>query len=197
MTNIAHHRLSLHAGLLLLILTLTTLLCPLNSAAADQQLHLRDFVLDNSEGQIAVRFGIGFSELDPLRLMLKEGSQVTLDCEATLSEPNTLWLASTLTRQQFSSMLTYDVLTREYVIVHENDTTLHKNTSLIKLLESTWEKLTINLGQLTTLERGRDYRVELNIRIKNENVPPWLAKTLFFWSWDIAPSMHYSMNFTF
>ncbi|MFV0348366.1 MAG: DUF4390 domain-containing protein [Halodesulfovibrio sp.] len=197
MPNIAHRHPSLRAGIFLLFIALAALLNPLPSPAAEQQLQLRNFVLDNSDGQIAVRFGIGFTDLDPVRLMLKEGAQLTLECEARLSAPGTLWFSEILTHHKFTSVLTYNVLTREYIIVHGNETTLHKSTSLLKLLEGTWEELSITLGQLSALERGEDYRVTLDVRVKNDNVPPWMAKTLFFWSWDVAPSMHYTMNFTF
>lgn len=197
MPNTTYLPISIRAGVILLFISLMALSCPPSSPAAEQQLQLRDFVLDNSEGQIAVRFGIGFTDLDPVRFMLKEGAQITLECEASLSEPGTIWFSDTLTRHRFTSVLTYNVLTREYVVVHGNETAPHKSTSLLKLLEQTWEKLSITLGQLSALERGKDYRVTLDIRAKNDNTPPWLAKTLFFWSWDVAPSMHYTMNFTF
>lgn len=177
---------------------LLTVVVPLSSAqAAGQQIVLRDFVLDNSEGQITIRYGISFTELDALRLMLKEGAQITLSCEASLSRPGTFWFGETMTQQELTSTLSYDALTREYVITLSNKPTLYKAGSLVKLLEETWENLTLGVGQLTNLERGQDYTVDLYIRAKSDSVPPWLEKTLFFWSWDVAPSMHYSMHFTF
>ncbi len=183
---------------LLICLALACLMCAWGAPAraADQQIRLRDFVLDNSDGQIAVRFGIGFTELDSLRLMLKEGARVTLTCEAALTEPGSLWFSNTLSTQELHSVLSYNVLTREYMITLSGQPTLHKSNSLVKLLAETWAELALNVGQLANLTRGEEYRVDLDIRMASDNVPPWLAKTLFFWSWDIAPSMHYSMDFT-
>lgn len=197
MFNIRYKFTSLLAGFILTCILLSAVAAPTRAFAADQQLQLKDLVLDNTDGQIAIRFGLGFTELDELRLMLKEGAQLTMECDATLSEPGTLWLDTTLTQQTISSVLSFNVLTREYTITMSNQTTQHKNNSLVKLLGDTWEKLSLNVGQLANLERGKNYRIDLKIRAESNNIPPWLAKTLFFWSWNVAPSMHYSMHFTF
>lgn len=197
MFNIRYKFTPLLAGFILTCILLSAVAAPTRAFAADQQLQLKDLVLDNTDGQIAIRFGLGFTELDELRLMLKEGAQLTMECDATLSEPGTLWLDTTLTQQTISSVLSFNVLTREYTITMSNQTTQHKNNSLVKLLGDTWEKLSLNVGQLANLERGKNYRIDLKIRAESNNIPPWLAKTLFFWSWNVAPSMHYSMHFTF
>jgi len=186
----------LFTGILLLCLALATGWAATANAAA-QQLKLEDFVLDNAEGQLAIRFGVGIQDKERLRVMLKEGAVVTLTCEATLSDTSGMWLNTTLARQEMVSTLSFNALAREYAIAYEGSPTVYRNANLMRLLSETWERLSLKVGQLANLERGSEYRVDLTVRMRNDNVPPWLSKTLFFWSWDMAPTMRYSMNFVF
>ncbi|GFM36052.1 DUF4390 domain-containing protein [Desulfovibrio psychrotolerans] len=187
----------LFTGTLLLCLALAVTGWATAARAASQQLKLEDFVLDNAEGQLAIRFGVGIQDKERLRVMLKEGAVITLTCEATLSDTSGMWLNTTLARQEMVSTLSFNALTREYAIAYEGSPAVYRNANLMRLLSETWERLSLKVGQLVNLERGREYRVDLSVRMQNDNVPPWLSKTLFFWSWDIAPTMRYSMNFIF
>jgi hypothetical protein len=44
---------------------------------------------------------------------------------------------------------------------------------------------------------GDDYRVTLDVEMVNTDVPEWLSKSFFFWSWDPAPPIQYSTDFTY
>ncbi len=185
---------------MLLAFTLALLLFVLPTRVAhatDQRLVLNDFVLDNTEGQLILRFGVSVTDRETLQLLLKDGGKVSLLCEGSLIRPSTLWLDTTLARQQTTSTLFYDVLTKDYVLTDDMGTPLGRTPNLGKLLETTWEAQSLNVGLLSQLTRGGSYRVDLSIQIKDENVPLWMTKTLFFWSWNVAPSMRYSMDFTF
>lgn len=164
---------------------------------ASQELELHDFVLDNSEGNLLLRFGIGVSSLDSLRVLLKEGGTVKLECEGTLSLRKELWLDGTVASRTLISFLRYDKLTQEYVMQQEGVSAPFSQKSLKQLLQNTWGRLSLPLTPLEALDRGAPYVVSLHVILHDEDVAPWLKKTLFFWSWDAAPSMRYSMDFIF
>ena len=62
---------------------------------------------------------------------------------------------------------------------------------------ATWEVMTFNAPLQTPLASGETYKVRLDVTLQHAEVPPWLEKALFFWSWDIAPAASFTQEFTY
>ena len=199
-------RLHIRSIFLCLILTLTAAigLCTGAQAAAEetrpsaaQQLELDSFVLDTVDDKLVLRFGVSVSDLEMLKRDLREGSAINLTSTVSLSRRSSFIPRGSLVSIEGLSTLQMDPLTREFILTEPDRKAPNRNKSLKALLDSTWSRMVLPLCRLNTLEHDREYVVALDVTLRHADVPPWLSKTLFFWSWDVAPPISYSMTFTF
>ncbi|WP_066851943.1 DUF4390 domain-containing protein [Halodesulfovibrio spirochaetisodalis] len=170
---------------------------PSSAHAVSQEMRLTSFRLAETDGALMLNFGVGVTQLDQLRLLLTEGVQVELFCQVNLSKPRSYWFRKGLTETSVTSLLYYDTLTKEYFLTLPDDKAPHRNKSLRKLLEGAWRSITLPVGSTTLMTSGNDYRVTLYVEMINTDVPEWLSKSFFFWSWDPAPPIQYSTDFTY
>lgn len=161
--------------------------------AGAQQLMLGDFILDNQAGNIMVRFSLHVEEVDELALILDEGAKLALESHAYLKQEKFLYNA-TVSEREYNSILSMDALTREYVLDRPDMEQPLRGKELADVLEQGWGRITMDMGPFDTLDRGNDYTLELEVSLKYHDVPSWLKTSLFFWSWNAAPSASYSMD---
>lgn len=180
------------AALCLLCATL-----PAPAHASSQEMRLTSFRLSETDGALLLNFGVGVTQLDQLRVLLTEGVQVELTCRVDLSRPRSYWFRKNLAESTISSRLYYDTLTKDFYITMPDNKAPHRNKSLRKLLEGTWKTMSMPVGSTTLMTSGSDYRVTLNVEMVNTDIPEWLTKSFFFWSWDPAPPIQYSTDFTY
>ena len=164
---------------------------------ASQEMRLTSFRLSEDTGTLVLNFGVGVTQIDQLKVMLKEGVQVELTCDVQLSRPRTYWFRKTLAETSLTSHLSYDTLTKEYFLMLPSEQAPHRNKSLRRLLSGAWKALTLPVASTSLLIRGEEYRVTLDVALINTDIPEWLTKSFFFWSWDPAPPIQYSTDFTY
>jgi hypothetical protein len=51
------------------------------------------------------------------------------------------------------------------------------------------------LGPWPDEYKEEDLALHLTVRLVRTDVPVWLKRTLFFWSWDVAPVKNYRIRF--
>ncbi|SIN98006.1 DUF4390 domain-containing protein [Halodesulfovibrio marinisediminis] len=185
----------------LLFSTMTfCLLCatlPAPAHATSQEMRLTSFRLSETDGALMLTFGVGVTQLDQLRVLLNEGVLVELNCQVDLSRPRSYWFRKNLAETNITSQLYYDTLTKEYFLTLPDNKAPHRNKSLRKLLEGAWKSISLPVGSTTLMTSGNEYRVTLSVEMVNTDVPEWLSKSFFFWSWDPAPPIQYSTDFTY
>ncbi|MFV0423881.1 DUF4390 domain-containing protein [Oleidesulfovibrio sp.] len=169
------------------------------AASAEQQLQLRldNFLLDTLDDKLELRFGVSISDLEALKQILRDGAVVNLTSSASLSPKSTIIPRGALVEIEGLSSLQMDPLTREFILSEPDRDIPNRNKSLKQLLDSTWLNMSLPLCNLSKLSHDSEYVVDLAIKLEHADVPPWLTKTLFFWSWDVTPPINYSMTFTF
>ncbi|MCT4535184.1 DUF4390 domain-containing protein [Halodesulfovibrio sp.] len=170
---------------------------PSPAHASSQEMRLTSFRLSETDGALMLNFGLGVTQMDQLRLLLTEGVQVELFCHVNLSKPRSYWFGKELAETSIASRLYYDTLTKDYFLTLPDNNAPHRNKSLPKLIEGAWKSITLPVGSTTLMTSGDDYRVTLDVEMVNTDVPEWLSKSFFFWSWDPAPPIQYSTDFTY
>lgn len=161
------------------------------------RLALDDLVVDNQAGRLASRFSLSVSDTDQLGAVLRGGATLTLACEAVLYRQRSLWTDKELARGRLDSRLAADQLTREFLLWPPGRPRPLRDRDLARLLAQGWGGLSLDLGPFGLLERGNDYTLSLDVRLVQEEVPGWLKDSLFFWSWEAAPSLNYDMDFSY
>ena len=126
-----------------------------------------------------------------------DGASLVLECEAELNLRSTLWLDDTIGQARLQSGVKSDSLTREFLVSLPGQDRPLKRKRLAEVLTEAWKRLSMDLGPVDRLIRGKEYGVALKVRLKYADVPPWIRQTLFFWSWEVFPSTEYEMVFTY
>ena len=188
----SHHRTPLAATL-----ALATALVLWTSAASAQSLVLSNLVVDNQAGNLAARFGVAVDGLAEVSDTLQSGVTLGLTCRAKLTRPGGLFTNSQVAAAEMVSRIKFDSLTKEYALTLPGREAPLKNTRLDELLRSGWEELTLDMGSWRVLERGQEYTLTLDIRLHQAEIPNWFRRTLFFWTWDVAPQASYQLHFKY
>ncbi len=160
-----------------------------------QELQLNGFLLDTKGNTLILRLDLGVSDFKLLEYELREGAVVTLESKVTL-RPDAFFSQKTLADPQRQITLRMDPLTREFILTDDR-TVPNKNKSLKQLLASALSDMVVPLCALDALAYGKDYILTLDVSLRYADISPWLAKTLFFLPWNMAPPLTYSMTFTF
>ena len=168
---------------------------------------LSDFSLEYRDGMLLVSLGIGVEDTEALRIMLKDGAQMELSGEIRIVRPRILLPNTFITEREFVFFLRHDTLTRDFELrlppppppqrPTGGSSPVFRNKQLALLLASTVERLLIPVAPVASFENGVNYRVELSLSLRHTDVPPWLSRTLLFWSWDVVPSASYSKDFIY
>lgn len=181
------------------VLPLLALLFALWMPAPAQAQHivLSDLVLDNHAGNVMVRFSLALDDEREIEQVLIDGARLALVCRASLSDASGLLFDSTVTEARYVNRLSYDSLSKEFYLERSGGDPPVRGRDLASLLKEYWSVIEIDLGAFEALERGNDYALDLDVELKYDDVPKWLRRTLFFWSWSVAPSASYRMEFEY
>lgn len=188
---------SLPAALRLLpaLLLAVCLLAP--SSALAQKLILDKLVLDNHAGAVTVRFGIHVDDISKIEDELKSGSEMELRVKTMLSRRRTGWLAADLADKELIGALGYDPLTREFHVARPGADKTLKGGELGSLMGRVWGDVSLELIPWESLERGKEYVLDFEMRLARTDVPGWIRTTLFFVSWDVIGVTTYRLDFTY
>ncbi len=157
---------------------------------------LRNFVLDNQEGEMTVRFSLGLEDEGSLRALLVEGAVLELQCDAVLDRKRSYWLDTGLAQGSLRNVLRADADNEMFVLEQPGPEQI-KSSSLEELLALGWRSLSIHLGSFSLLQRGQAYSVQLQVRLKERDVPAWKRWTMFFSDFTVTPSVRYQMDFDY
>lgn len=159
-------------------------------------LKLRSFSVATVDGGVRVESGLLLEKTAILSSLLRDGAVLTFACTLTLERLRTLLSNEVLSARTVEYHLRHDPLTREFMLDVAGHPPMRKK-NLEALLTSAWKDMTFLLQLQTPLLSGETYRVRLDLTLQHAEVPPWLEKALFFWSWDVAPPASFSREFVY
>jgi hypothetical protein len=169
----------------------------LAGAAMAQSLSLKAPTLANENGRLTARFGIVVEDRPILKGELEDGAVLVLKCEVSLSEPRDYWLDREITEVHFQSRLSFDPLTREFVMTLPGRQTPLRNKDLSAVLDEGWGSIGTTLGSWALLDRGKKYSLRLHTSMNEEDAPEGMMRFFYFWSWDAGADNAFQLDFTF
>lgn len=184
--------LPLALGLLLVLLAGGLCFAVRPSVAADSpRLELDDVSMELDNQLLRLRSSLSLENSTPVRKQLQDGAQMGLTCTLSLERVNTFHNSEVASTTSLF-MLRHDPLTREFVMSSGDDK--FQLRYLAPLIEQGWRETPLELPLPASLEPG-EYRLTLHLTLEYTDVPPWLARTLFFWSWEVASPLTYTQTF--
>lgn len=183
------------AGIVLAVLILTLLAS--GGSALAQSLSLTPPSLANQDGQVTARFGVVVEEKPILKGELMDGAVLVLKCSVRLVKPSDYWLDHEIAETGFQSRISYDALTREFVLTRPEGGSPLRNKDLGAVLDEGWGAIETPLGAWSQLERGRKYSLKLSTSMNQEDAPEGVMRFIYFWSWDAGANNTFQLDFTF
>lgn len=168
-----------------------------SSYADAASLNLKNLILDNQAGAIMARFGLNLKGDTETETALENGIKLKLECKASLYLHRSMWPDSKIASKIYTDKLSYDSLSKEFILEKSGINIALRDKKITLLLQKGWKSIVMDLGPWSSLERGKRYILILDVHLDQTDVPQWLKKTLFFWSWDIVPSATYQLEFTY
>lgn len=181
--------------LFLTLLLAATLFAP--SAVLAQSLILDKLVLDNHAGAVTVRFGVHIDDLSKVVEELQNGGEMELQVKSMLSRRRSGWFAADLAEKELKGAFGYDPLTREFYLQRPGADKPVRGSELAPLVSKLWGDVSLELIPWESLERGREYVLDFEMRLARTDVPGWIRTTLFFVSWDVIGVTTYRLDFTY
>lgn len=161
-----------------------------------QEVILRNIVVENVEGATQVRFGLQTSDSQKLAPYLNQGSDLRLICTAILTRERSFWWNRQLQSSRKELRLEYRSLEEEYRIYQEGSESYEsRDGDLNRMLDEALGSMSMDLGPWLEEFETLNIVLDFNIRMVREDVPSWLKRTLFFWSWDVVPEKEYRIQF--
>ncbi len=130
-----------------------------------------------------------FPNVAHIEKMLISGTSINIDYLASLKKEKMLFPDEELQNYISGWQIRYQPITREFILYHENDNPL-RSRDLSSLLVTIFSHYTFSLHLIEPLKENEKYYVEIFIGLRHATVPPWLEKTLFFWTWDISKASY-------
>ena len=167
------------------------LTCP-----AEQNFLLKGFSLGGTDKQPEVNLRLAVSEEHNLAYMLRDGAKMEMTCRVQFLRKRTFWSNELLAENTVSTRLAYDRLLREFVLSAE-DTPPLRNESFRGLMNESWENLSIPLDNPGGLEQNQNYLIKVTADLKYTEMPPWLTRSILFWSEEIIPATTFELDLTY
>ncbi|WP_319582664.1 DUF4390 domain-containing protein [uncultured Pseudodesulfovibrio sp.] len=169
----------------------------LAGVAMAQSLSLKAPTLANVNGRLTAQFGIVVEDRPILKGELEDGAVLVLKCEVNLLEPRDYWLDRDISEAHFQSRLSFDPLTREFVMTLPDRQSPLRSEDLSEILDKGWGTIGATLGSWTLLDRGKKYSLRLRTSMNEEGAPEGMMRFIYFWSWDAGANNAFQLDFTF
>lgn len=167
-----------------------------SSESGSPKLLLRSFTVETLPDGVHVSTGLGMEQEGVVRSQLRDGAVMTLQCKLSLIRVRTLLTNQLVAEEVRNYQLRYDLLTREFILSSPQHPIVRQK-QFPALVASAWGHLEFVLPLQAPLQSGQTYRVLLQVTLEHAEVPPWLEKALFFWSWEVTPPLSFSQEFVF
>ncbi len=158
------------------------------------EIYVSEIDIDASPRNIDLDCRLKILNIAELRNQLRDGAKMIFSIDILIEELGTIMPNSDIIETQKSYHLYHEPLTREFYFVFDDK--VIKNRDLNALFKESLIPLLISLTPEDELEDNENYRATLKFNLRHAEVPPWLERTLFFWSWDLANEISAVLDFS-
>lgn len=163
---------------------------------ASPTLNLNAFTVESLPGRVHIRAGFVLGNTAFVRGLLRDGAVMNMTCKIRVQRLRTVLANENVAELLREYHLRHDPLTREFVMDYGRRKP-QRQKNLDTLISSFWEEIDFVLPLKTPLVSGETYRVTIELTLQHAEVPPWLEKALFFWSWDVVPPVSFTQEFVY
>lgn len=169
------------------------LFSPCARALPPTQLLIDRPALHYNEGALVLSLSVSVNDEEGLRDMLKDGAVLELTTTVGVERERSWWANAEEFTYSFSSVLRHDPLSRDFIatLPLEDGEKELRDRNLTRLLHESWKKLSFPVISLATLQQAANgessFLLRYTVTLRHIEVPPWLEKSLVFWSAEVVP----------
>ena len=149
-----------------------------------------------SDTKVHVDSGIVVDKLKVVRNLLRDGAVLNFTCKLTIERLRSVLSNDVLAEHSETFQIRHDPLTRDFCVLRQGLPS-QCSKKLDTIIETACGDMPFTITLLEPLVSGEKYRVRLDVTLQHAEVPPWLEKALFFWSWDVAPPTSFIQDFVY
>ncbi|MDR2161100.1 MAG: DUF4390 domain-containing protein [Desulfovibrio sp.] len=169
-------------------------------AASPIRLTILEPRLEERENTLFFCASLSVEEENVLHDLLKDGAVLELTAAISLERHRSWWTNAEVAFHAYASSLRLDQLTRDFLLspLAEGKGELTRDRNLTRLLYGSWRQMALPAGDMEAIRKegpGRDYVVTVSFYLRHTEVPPWLEKSLVFWSSEVAPEKTITLNY--
>ena len=143
------------------------------------------------DGLLHFSFSATVDDEEGLRELLKDGAVLELQASLSIERERSWWANAEVFAAVNSSVLRHDPLSRDFIVIfpdRDGEREL-RDRNLTRLLYESWKNLSFPLVAPESLSQldGESYVLNYTITLRHIEVPPWLEKSLVFWSAEVVP----------
>ncbi|MDL2266450.1 DUF4390 domain-containing protein [Desulfovibrio sp. OttesenSCG-928-G15] len=145
-----------------------------------------------TQGEVLVNLDITVDNEEGLANMLRDGAVLALGITLSIERVRSWWANAEAAQKEYLSVIRHDPLTRDFSLelpTPSGNKEL-RDKSLTRLLSASWRQLSLPLVSLAVLqaeEPAESYEILVTATLHHTEVPPWLEKSMLFWSSEVVP----------
>lgn len=184
-------------GLATLCIAFCCLFAPtLLFAQGDPLFFVQFFSMKMQEDVPEIEFSLLPNQPELLEKHLHSGAVLNLNANFLIEEKRALFPNRAVHSSGHIWQFRFDPLAREYIVIQQGSA-MTRQRDFKSLLEQVLGDATFRLPPTTPLRSDASYVLTMSFSLRYAEVPPWLQRTLFFWSWDVGEPLVFSHEFVY
>ena len=193
MSNTAFQKISIQSGAIMLLLLLA---CSTSALAApDNFVHGRPELSLPGDGNLVLSLPVSVDNEDAMGDILRDGASLALAVKITVQRKRTLWFNASEHEVEYSSLLRHDPLSREFKMSMPGNEQILQDKNLRSLLSRTWKELKLPVAPAALFTPSDNYIIKVELSLKHASLPPWLDRTLMFWTKEVVNSTSLELDY--
>ncbi len=177
-------------GLFFVLIMPSVFVCPNYGFASFFYLTTSQISIENNT--IKLDLYLNITTIDEVEKTIKNGASIEISCNTNLLRKQFLFSNIGLENLAKVWLLQYDPLTREFLLWHDTKL-VQRNKDINILVDSIFFPLVLALDN-KKLEAQIPYSIDVQLNLRQAQIPAWIEKTLFFWDWNLM-SASYTFDF--
>ncbi len=179
-----------------LIVSLVSILFFIPKVCLSQGISLRNVILNSKNNTLIINISLKFVNSNQIeKLVSKSGLHIIFSTEVKINEKrNWIW-DKNLYSKELKFLIKFNPITNKFVLINLSNSKQIKVMCLKSILKRL-ENISLKIPWWTNYKNTHDYSLILKFSMKKQ-VPYWLKKILFFWNWDMVPTVTYDIDFKY
>lgn len=149
-----------------------------------------------AEGDVlTMTMRLSVDDEDALRVLLRDGATIELGVKVHIERRRTFFPNEEIGELEFSSLLKYDSLVRLYRLTEPIGERVVQDENLRSLLSKSWKNMSLPLAMTSVFAEDEEYLVTVDLTLQHAELPPWLDKTLVFWSREVVAPETFKLDY--